>query len=131
MLRTVDLDEGSSPGLNFINVPHTNFSTNVCFSSFYYVRITRKMTFVRKTRAFYVDEIDTRCQFHQHFTSTFCANIFAPKKFKAKTYLKKLRKVLLYKKFAHKMLMKLTPAVNFINILRARFCTKANCAAFL
>ncbi len=36
------------------------FCTNVRFGSFYYyVRITRKMMFVRKTRAFYVDEIDT------------------------------------------------------------------------
>jgi len=37
------------------------FRTNVRFGSFYYVHVTRKMTFVRKTRAFYVDEIDSRC----------------------------------------------------------------------
>ncbi len=26
----------------------------------------------------------TRCQFHQHFTRAFCANIFAPKNYNAK-----------------------------------------------
>jgi len=39
------------------------FRMNVCFGSFYYVHVTRKaaqMTFLWKTRAFYVDEIDTR-----------------------------------------------------------------------
>jgi len=36
----------------------------------------------------------------------------------------KLRQALLYKKFNCKMLMKLTPGVNFINILQASFCAK-------
>jgi len=46
---------------------------NIRFGSFYYVHVTRKaaeMTFVRKMRAFFVDEIDTRSQFHQHFYSS-------------------------------------------------------------
>jgi len=51
-------------GVNFINVKRTNFSYKRCFSSFYYVHVTRKktakMTFVRKIRAFNIDEIDYR-----------------------------------------------------------------------
>jgi len=43
-----------------------------------------EMTFVQKTRAFYVDEIYTCIQFHQHFTSSFCAYIFMPNFFQAK-----------------------------------------------
>jgi len=31
-----------------------------------------------------IDEIDTSSQFHQHFMSSFSANIFAPKNYKAK-----------------------------------------------
>ena len=40
------------------------FCTNVVFSS-YVLALSKK--FVRKIRAFNVDEIDRRCQFHQHF----------------------------------------------------------------
>jgi len=48
--------------------------------------------------------------FHHHFTQDFCANIFVPKNYKAKTKLEKsYSKHFLYKKFALKMLMKLTP----------------------
>jgi len=59
-----------------------------------------------------------RCQFHQHFTSNFCNNIFATiffhqyfstKKLQSQNVTReKLCKALLYKKFARKMLMKLT-----------------------
>jgi len=49
-------------------------------TSFLYVRVTRKsrqnVTFVRKTRAKNVNEIDGRCQFHQHSISNFCASGF-------------------------------------------------------
>jgi len=38
-------------------------------------------------------------QFHQHLTRTFFANIFAPKNYNVTK--EKLRKALLYKKFAH------------------------------
>jgi hypothetical protein len=40
--------------------------------------------------------------------------------------LEMVREALLYKKFACKMLMKLTPGVNFINILHAKKITKPN-----
>ncbi len=43
-----------------------------------------------------------RCQFHQHFMSSFCANILGARE--------KLQKILLYKKGECKMLMKLTTA---------------------
>jgi len=48
--------------------------------------------------------------------SSFCANILWPKKLLSQTVIrKKLSEALSYKKFARKMLMKLTPMVNFIN----------------
>jgi len=51
-----------------------------------------------------------RCQFHQHFTKKICTNIFSPKKIKSLNVTReKLRKALLYKIFAHKFLVKLTP----------------------
>jgi len=58
-----------SNNLTIVNFIHVD-RTNVRFGSFYYVHVTRKkaakMTFVRKTRAFYVDDIDTwsRILFH-------------------------------------------------------------------
>jgi len=42
-------------------------------------------------------------QFHQHFLSSFCADILATKNYK------KLHKILLYKKGSRKMMMKSTP----------------------
>jgi len=42
-----------------------------------------KTTFVQKIHTYNVDEIDTRCQLHQHFSQAFFADIFAAKKFKA------------------------------------------------
>jgi hypothetical protein len=50
--------------------------------------------------------------------SNFCARILLPKNYKPKilsTY--KLRKKRSYEKAAHKVLVKLTPGVDFINIL--------------
>jgi hypothetical protein len=49
------------------------FRMNIRFGSFYYVHVAGEMTFVQKTRAFNVDEIDTWGQFHQHFTRNFYA----------------------------------------------------------
>ncbi len=50
-----------------------------------------------------------RCQFNQHFTKDFFANIFLPKNCKAKTELEKsCAKHFSTKKRACKMLMKLT-----------------------
>jgi len=48
--------------------------------------------------------------------SSFCPDILLPKNFKAKMS-QKVRKVLSYKKGKRKMLMTLTPMVNYINIL--------------
>ncbi len=48
--------------------------------------------------------LEARCQFHQHFTCSFCAVIFAPKKYKPKAL---VQKKLLHKKAVCKMLMKL------------------------
>jgi len=51
----------------------------------------------------------SRCQFHQHFTSSFCADILLPKKLQSQNVSReKLRKVLLFKKDMCKMLIKLT-----------------------
>jgi len=83
-------------------------------SSTFYVRIyctnvisaaymqLEKTTFIRKTWAYKVDEIDTWCRFHQHFTCTFLYEWLFLATFWQK-------KALSYKKCAHKMLMKLTP----------------------
>ena len=55
----------------------------------------------------------TWCQFHQHFTSSFCANIILPKEYNTVST-KKLLKTLLYEKASHhKMLVKLTPGQSF------------------
>ncbi len=50
------------------------------------------------------------CQFHQHFTGAFCANICTPKKLQSQNVTReKLCRALSYK-FALKMLIKLTPS---------------------
>jgi hypothetical protein len=51
--------------------------------------------------------------------SSFCVNIFAPKTCKDKLSVtrEKLCKTLSYEKVAHKMLIKLTPGLYFINVL--------------
>jgi len=50
--------------------------------------------------AYNVDEIDTFNEFHQHFTSSFCADILVPKNYKEKLYLEKsLKKHFRAKKF--------------------------------
>ncbi len=50
-------------------------------------------------------------EFHQHFTSSFCADILAPKNYKVKLYVtrEKLFKMLSCEKDARKILMELTP----------------------
>jgi len=66
--------------------------------------------FIRKMCAYNVDEIDSSSQFHQHFTSSFCANILASKKLQSQTLIReKMRKALLCEIGTRKMLMKLTP----------------------
>ncbi len=52
----------------------------------------------------------TSSQFHQHFTSSFCAHILLPKKFQSQIVIReKLHKTLLYEKSLSKMMMKLAP----------------------
>jgi hypothetical protein len=64
-----------APGLNFINILCARvFRTNVVladFSSYVYLEKAAETTFVQKMRAFYVDEIDGRSQFHQHLMRKF------------------------------------------------------------
>jgi len=61
-------------GVNFINVKHTPFSHERHFGSFFYAHISRKkatkMTFVQKTRAFNIDEIDGRRAARLHWFYT-------------------------------------------------------------
>jgi len=52
---------------------------------------------------------ETSSKFHQHFMSSFCANILLPKKLQSQTVVRgKLQKALLYKKCTCKILMTLT-----------------------
>ncbi len=64
------------PGVNFTNVKRVNFSYEHWFWQLF---SSYKMTFVKKICEFNVDEIDTSCQFHQHFTSNFWAKILLTK----------------------------------------------------
>jgi len=61
-------------------------------------------------------------QFHQNFTSSFCANIFSTKKLQNQTVTReKLHKTLPYKTVVRKMLVELSQGVNFINIKCTNF----------
>jgi hypothetical protein len=64
---------------------------------------------------------DFWCQFHQYFMRAFYANILLPKSHKAKLKLEKSCVRHFCKKKWHKMLMKLTTGVDFINILCKHF----------
>jgi hypothetical protein len=66
--------------------------------------------------------------FHQHFTSSFCVNILLLKNYETQTVSTlKICKTLLHEKGTCKMLVKLTPVVNFINILQADFASILFC----
>jgi len=54
-----------------------------------------------------IHTVETWCQFHQHFTPAFCANIFPPKNYKAEH--NKAAQFAFVQKHSHKTLMKLTP----------------------
>ncbi len=70
----------------------------------------------------------TSCQFHQHFyAQIFCTNVILAA---FSSYVLALAKNL-YEKCTRKMLMKLTPPVNFINISERLFHKKVFLAAFL
>jgi len=63
-------------------------------------------------RRFFPPDCDACSQFHQHFISCFCVNIHLTKKLQSQSVItEKLWETLLYEKSAHKMLVKLTPAV--------------------
>jgi len=69
-------------------------------------------------------------QFHQHFTCAFCTNILEPKITKLCFGFEIFWRQNIIKKETHKMLMKLTPGVDFINILRQYFGAKNFKAVF-
>jgi hypothetical protein len=76
---------------------------------------------MHKKAAANVAKIDTCCKF---FPATFAMD-FSPTNFKAKTInTLKLRKTLWHEKAAAKLLVKLAPKVNFINILGASFASE-------
>ncbi len=90
------------PGLNFINVLHTAFTSVDPKSVKRYWQLDWVLTLWGATGIKdvhkYVDGIDNWSQFHQHFTSSFCA-IFCVKKLQSKTVTReKLWKTLSYKK---------------------------------
>ncbi len=63
LLNTLFYDFVIHPIVNFINIKRTNFSYERMFwQLLLHTCKAAKMTFVRKTRTFYVDEIDTRSQ---------------------------------------------------------------------
>jgi len=80
------------------------FRMNVRFSSFYFVHVTKEMTFVQKTRTFNVDEIDTNSQFHRHLLAAFAPIFFCQKITKPTVIRENSRK-----NGMGKMLVKLTP----------------------
>ncbi len=90
-------------GVNFINI----FTYECRFSSFFQLHFGFEQTFIQKIVVFNVDEIDCRCQFHQHFyVRIFRTNVVSAA---FSSYVLALAKNL-YKKCARKMLMKLTAA---------------------
>ncbi len=94
--------------VNFINILSTNFSQE---HRFFYVHTTydqkkaAKATFAQKTRAYNVDEIGDKCQFHHYLTLRFSYQ--SP--FLAKHYQRKAAQRAFVQKREHKMLIKLTP----------------------
>jgi len=100
-----------------------NEATNFCAAGSLYMWLHSKIDKSCKTMFKFViqaalNERMTCSQFHRHFTSSFCVNILLPKSHKANLIREKLQKALSDKKGLSKMLMKLTPGVNFINVLQ-------------
>ncbi len=65
--------------------------------------------------------IESYSQFQQHFTSRFLANIHLTKNTQPNCKERKAAQKLLYKKAARKMLVELTPWLNYINVLHTAF----------
>jgi len=87
---------------------------------------------VRKISMFNFDEIDGRCQFHQHFTSSFSKVFYLAKKLLSQTVSKeKLCKTVLYKQagetFLHKKLLYLHFTSSFYT---QTFCICILCLSF-
>jgi hypothetical protein len=73
------------PGVNFINIFCAHFMYEILSPKpKRNKKSCQKVTFVRRMRAFTIDEIDARCQFHQHFTQNFFDDILLPISHKAK-----------------------------------------------
>jgi len=76
------------------------------------------------------------CQYYEPLTfrrySRICADILAPKILLSSQTVtrEKMRKILLYKKGASKMLMKLTPTINFINVKCTCFLYELHFSSF-
>jgi len=84
----------------------------------------------------YSSFMDTCCQFHRHFTSSFCTDILSPKNYKANQNVsrEKLHTVLTYEKGPCKMLMKLTPVENLCPLVCGIWgvtAQESTCAAFV
>ncbi len=77
------------------------------------IDLERKMRLIRTM---------TWAQFHQHFTCPFFTDILLPKKSQSWTVIREnVWNSLSYEKHECKMLMKLTPGVDFINVLHTAF----------
>jgi len=112
------------PGVNLLNILRTNFSYERCFSS--YVLALLKNLY-EKTRVYNVDEIDYRCQFHQHFTRVF----FEQNLQSFVLALRLLGAKFLYKKLVRKMLMKLAPGLmEKISVATQRVLFLLDCTLF-
>jgi hypothetical protein len=90
------------------------FELEDCWQEFW----EREHTFSSSTLA----RCETWSQVRQHFTRNYFANFYTIKITNTKLYIKKsYKKTFIYEKDAPKMLVKLRPVVNFINILWAAF----------
>jgi len=74
--------------VNLTNVKRTNISYKRRFGSFFLCtheeQKLSKWHSYEKSSQKNVDEIDQSSQSHQHYTSSFCANILSPKNYNAK-----------------------------------------------
>jgi len=91
----------------------TEFFYNDTQKAFAETRIIRE-----KLRLEFLGTSSIRCQFHQHFTCSFFVRTSFRQIFYSYIW---LGTKISYKKRARLTLMKLTPGVNFINILRTAF----------
>ncbi len=89
---------------------HQHFTYKCCFSSFFYIHVTREKLPKWRLYEKFASKMLMKLTPVVNFTSCFCIDILAPKKYKAKLKLEiSSRKKLLYKKVVQKMSMKLTP----------------------